>query len=83
MADRDRLDRPAFYHIKVRGTLTADWSDWLNGLTLQEGVDENGPVVTISGFVPDQAALQGILGKLASLNLQLLCLELVDPDEKT
>ena len=79
MADRDRLDRPAYYRIRVRGHLTPDWSDWFNGLELQAGRDRRGPVVTLSGFVPDQSALQGILNKLANLNLQLLEMELVEP----
>ena len=82
MADRDKLDRPAYYRIRVRGRLTADWSEWFNGLALLEGHNESGPFVTLSGYVPDQAALQGMLNKLVSLNLQLLGVELVDtPDE--
>jgi hypothetical protein len=83
MADRDQLDRPAFYRIRARGRLAADWSDWFNGLALQAGQDEGGPVVTLSGYVQDQSALQGILNKLANLNLKLLGVELVDPADET
>lgn len=83
MADRDNLDRPAYYRIKLRGRLTADWSEWFNGLMLSEGDDESGPFVTLSGYVPDQAALQGVLNKLVSLNLQLLGVELVDPPDRS
>lgn len=83
MADRDRLDRPAFYQIRVRGTLIPDWSDWFDGLSLSASEDEAGPVVTLSGYLPDQAALQGVLNKLVSLNLQLLGVELLDPDSET
>ena len=82
MADHDHLDRPAYYRIRLRGRLTADWSEWFNGLTLTEGDDESGPIVTLSGFVPDQAALQGVLNKLVSLNLQLLGVELLDPPDR-
>jgi hypothetical protein len=63
--------------------LLSNWSDWFNGFRLQEGVDERGPFVALSGFVPDQAALQGVLAKLASLNLQLLGVELIDSSEET
>jgi len=82
MADRDQLDRPAYYRIRIRGQLSPDWSDWFNGLALQAGQDEDGPIVTLSGFVPDQSALQGILNRLANLNLKLLGVELVDPAEE-
>jgi hypothetical protein len=83
MADRERLDRPGYYRIRVRGTLTPDWSDWFESLALSASEDEIGPIVTLCGYLPDQAALQGVLSKLVNLNLQLLGMELLDPGSET
>jgi hypothetical protein len=80
MADRNQLDRPAFYRIKVRGSLPAAWAAWFNGLCLEHGGQQQPQVVTLSGYLPDQAALQGILNKLVNLNLQLLVVELLEPE---
>ncbi len=59
----------AFYEIRVRGYLNNSWSDWMEGLAVEPA--ENGETV-ISGPVRDQAALFGILNRLASLNVTLL-----------
>jgi hypothetical protein len=67
------LDRPARYEIQIRGRLDEGWSDWFDGMvvTVQGGVDS--PLVTtLTGVVPDQSALLGILTKIAQLNLTLL-----------
>lgn len=83
MADRDLLDRPSYYRIRVRGQLTPDWSDWFNGLSLEGGHDVCGPIVTLSGYLADQSALQGILNQLVNLNLKLLGVALIDPADET
>jgi hypothetical protein len=63
---------PAAYRIRVLGCVAPGWSDWFNGLTLAPGE----PTETIlTGTVPDQAALRGILNKLWDLNLTLLAVE--------
>jgi hypothetical protein len=49
--------------------LDSHWSDWFNGLEVTP--QENGETV-ISGPLPDQAALQGILTKIFDLRLLLL-----------
>ncbi len=59
----------AFYEIRVRGYLNNSWSDWMEGLLVEPA--ENGET-RLSGPVRDQAALFGILNRLASLNVTLL-----------
>ena len=44
--------------------------------------DEGSPVTTITGAVPDQAALHGILSKIGNLNLPLLCVICEDVNGK-
>ncbi len=65
--------QPARYQIKISGVIREDWSNWLNGMAiaaLEAGIGTW--VTTLDGYVPDQAALRGILCKLWDLNLTIL-----------
>lgn len=55
------------YEIRVEGHLAADWSDWFEGLAIQEA---NGETI-LSGPL-DQAALHGILARIRDLGLALV-----------
>lgn len=55
--------------IRVKGQIDQDWSDWLDGLTITH--TERGETV-LAGSVRDQAALRGLLDRLADLGLQLI-----------
>ena len=55
--------------IHIRGQLAQDWADWIGGLSITH--DERGET-TLAGTVPDQAALRGVLDKLADLGLELI-----------
>jgi hypothetical protein len=57
------------YQIRIQGHLSANWSGWFDGLTITNG--PNGEAV-LSGQLPDQAALYGVLNRLQALNLPLL-----------
>lgn len=63
------MDRPWFYDIRVEGQLTDSWTDWFAGLAIQSGADS---MTILCGFLPDQAALLGVLNKLHALNLSLI-----------
>ncbi len=60
---------PEYYEIKVSGHLDQRWSDWFAGLEL--GHLEGG-VTLLSGTLPDQAALYGLLERIRDLNLTLI-----------
>ena len=62
----------AVYHVRVEGHLDLSWSEWLEGMTIV--LLENGQTL-LSGPVPDQAALYGLLAKIRDLNLNLLFVE--------
>ena len=57
------------YEIRVRGHLSATWSDWFDGLMVR---NQDGGDATITGVIRDQAALHGVLVRVHSLNLPLL-----------
>lgn len=61
--------------IRIKETLSEDWSEWLNGLSVTP--DEDGKTI-LMGTLPDQAALRGILGKLWDLNLTILSVSFAD-----
>jgi hypothetical protein len=79
MSDDGRVE---VYQIKVRGQLDPRWSDWLGGMgiTCQTGADGL-PVTLITGGVPDQAALRGIVCKLWDLNLRLISVVAAEPND--
>lgn len=63
---------PATYQIVVTGWLDEDWSPWFAGLTVNHTKDVNGiPITILNGSVADQAALYGVLARLADLNVPL------------
>jgi len=54
--------------IRVKGQINKQWSDWFGGLTINHS-DADETVLT--GLVPDQAALYGIISRLRDLGLEL------------
>jgi len=63
------MDKPTFYHIKVKGHLDDTLVSWFDGLTVSNL--EEGDAL-LSGSLPDQAALQGILKQISDLGLTLI-----------
>ena len=69
------MDKPAIYiyRIQVRGELDAAWSDRISGMDITvDRSDAEGPVTTLMGRLPDQAALSGVLETLYELRLRVL-----------
>ena len=54
--------RPAVYGIRVVGRLGPEWSEFLEGMTMSfDSVEGIGVTTEIEAFLPDQAALMGVL----------------------
>lgn len=60
---------PELYQIIIKGHLDQCWTDWFAGLMLTHIEDQQ---TLISGDLPDQAALHGLLERIRDLNLELI-----------
>lgn len=75
-----------FYEIRIQGHLDAPWRDWFGGLSVTL---EEGGTTLLSGPLPDQPALFGLLRKVRDLGMPLVSvsrrsdtLNRQNPDEK-
>mgnify|MGYP001199923341 CR=1 FL=1 len=66
------------YEIRVEGHLTERWSDWFDELTIRN--EPNGET-TLAGRLNDQATLFGVLNKIQALNLTLISVVRLLPQE--
>ena len=66
-----------YYKIRVKGHLDHSWSDWLGGMTISH--EENGATL-LTGALPDQGALHGVLNRLGDLAVQLISVNRTDED---
>lgn len=62
------MNNPARYEIRIQEELSPSWSEWFDGLTIE--TNSTGETV-LSGQLPDQAALLGILNMIHDLNLKI------------
>lgn len=67
--------KPATYEIRIRGRLDEDWVEWFDDMTLAYTSEGH---TLLTGPVPDQAALHGLLIKIRNLNLDLISVTQVE-----
>ena len=63
------MDEPACYRIRVKGHLSEQWASWFAGLTLENLPDGD---ALLSGRLPDQPALHGVLNRIRDIGLILI-----------
>jgi len=68
---------PVRYEIRIDGVLDDRWADWFGGLQ----VSIEGTQTVISGPLPDQPALHGVLAKIRDLGLCLISVRRLDAGE--
>ena len=69
---------PARYEIRVESIMHERWSDWFDGLQ----IEILGDATVLSGTLPDQSALHGILDRVRDLGLTVISLRRIPPDEE-
>jgi hypothetical protein len=74
------MDRPTTYRIRIRGQLDSQWSAWFDGVEVAEA---SGGETTLTGLLPDQSALHGVLTRIRDLGLELVSVEALEPDNAT
>lgn len=66
------------YEIRLRGQLGEQWSVWFEGFTVTNDSDDT---TTLSGPVVDQAALHGLLRRVAGLGATLISVNELQPEK--
>jgi hypothetical protein len=66
------------YRIKVKGRLDSSRSEWFEGWTITPDEDGN---TLLTGRVADQSALHGVLIKIRNLNLPIVSVNCVEPQQ--
>jgi hypothetical protein len=64
-----------YVEIRVQGQIDENWSSWFGGMQIHH-LDPDETV--LSGTIPDQAALYGMIAKLRDLGLTLRFLQCGD-----
>jgi hypothetical protein len=72
------FDSPVSYRIQVKGQVASNWSDRLQGMKINQTTSDAGIIVsTLTGELPDQTALAGVLNTLHELHLPVLSVECI------
>ena len=71
------MDKPTMYHIKVKGHLDDTLASWFDDMVVSNL--EEGDAL-LSGPLPDQAALQGVLKRISNLGLTLISVNSVSEE---
>ena len=66
----------AGYEIRVEGVLDQRWTTWFEGLEIASDHSQT----VISGPVPDQAALHGLLNRVCDLGLIIVSVRRFEPE---
>ena len=64
--------------IRVKGRIDEHWSEWFDGLTIaHSGQDET----VLTGPIPDQSALYGLIARLRDLGVSLRALNCAEIED--
>ena len=61
--------RSSVFEIRLQGHLDDQWAEWFDGMTI---ITQPDGTTILTGPVADQAALQGLLRRIADLGMTLL-----------
>jgi hypothetical protein len=72
------MNSKSYYEIKVKDQLNQQWSLWFDGMKITN--NEDGTTI-LSGWVTDQAALHGLLERIRDLNMILISVNPISPEQ--
>ena len=72
------MDKPTMYQIRIKGHLDETLAGWFEDLTVSNLEDGD---ALLSGPLPDQAALQGVLKRISNLGLTLVSVNSVQEED--
>jgi hypothetical protein len=82
MTDGEPSRGQEVYQIKVRGRLHEKWSGWFHDMTIAaEKARDGSSVTTLTGAVADQARLRGIVSRLWDLNMKVVSVSEIEPED--
>jgi hypothetical protein len=69
-----------YYQIEIAGSLDRERAEWLGNMALAVmRTDQGSTITSLTGPVPDRAALFGILNRIRDLGLRLISVNPVEP----
>jgi len=72
------MEESTVYQIKIKGHLDDTLAGWFDGMTVSNLEEGN---ALLSGPLPDQAALQGILKQISNLGITLISVNALPEEE--
>jgi len=69
------FDKAAFYKIEVIGKIPIDYFDRFSGMSLKHIDDGEKTITILTGRLPDQAALSGVMTGLYDIHMSVLSVE--------
>ena len=69
------MTEPIFCKIRIKGHLSDQWANWFGKLEIE---NLPGGEAVLSGTLPDQAALYGVLNQMRDLGVALVSLNCVE-----
>lgn len=75
----EKISKLIIWEIKIKGRLEERWGEWFERLVFTH---EDDGTTTLSGPLPDQAALYRILLKIRDLNLSLISVTQNESDQE-
>lgn len=66
------MDQAAQFEIQVEGTISNRWAEWFHGLNIESRQEGSQMVTILTGSIPDQSALLGMLQTIHNIGLMIL-----------